>query len=428
VVYGLKRRTGGIRRPLIAFLDYPDVFEDFYPHFSVTQEAFGHSWSASGNHGFLARLQHEVGDVLWYQLCVRPQLDESLHALGFRVRFLRSSWLHRRVRDFFYCRSFSWRLRPYFDIYEPIASYASQLSLDLLHALRRDRPDAFFLQDYATGRFDVMLLAARILGVPLVAYHSGSRPERYVGRWLRKLTLRHATALIASSASEARMLEARYAVPRDRIAVILTPIDTERFAPRDRTQACLAAGLDPAQRYLLFMGRLDDKVKRVGAIMRSFAALAEEHHETTLLIAGAGPDKESLKALASTLAPGRIRMLGWVSDVDRRCALYAVSELLVLPSIKEGFPNVVGEAMACGTPVLGSEVGGIPELVKHGVTGWLVAPGDDIALAATMKQAFSDVRDSMRLAARRIALERVSPEVVGEQLRRLFERVGVAHG
>ena len=416
------------KRPLIVFLDYPDVFEDFYPHFSVTQEAFGRSWAASGNHGFLARLQQEVGDVLWYQFCIRPQVAESQHALGFRVRFLRSSWLHRRLHDFYYFRSFSWRLKRFFDTYEAIASYASQLSLDLLRALRRDRPDAFFLQDYATGRFDVMLLVARLLGVPLVAYHAGSQPERYAGRRLRAFTLRHAAALIASSASEARMLETRFAVPRDRIVVMLTPIDTERFAPCERTAACRAAGLDPARRYVLFMGRLDDQVKRISAIMRSFAVLAAEHRETTLVIAGTGPDEDTLKALASSLDSERIRMVGWVADVDARCALYAASDLLLLPSIKEGFPSVVGEAMACGTPVLGSAVGGVPELVRDGETGWLVPPGDEPALMAAMQRALTNpgTRTQMRQAARRMALARVSLDVVGGQLRQVFQRLGVA--
>jgi glycosyltransferase involved in cell wall biosynthesis len=176
--------------------------------------------------------------------------------------------------------------------------------------------------------------------------------------------------------------------------------------------------------------RLDDNIKRVGAIMRSFTALGSLRGDRVLLIAGTGPDEGRLQALASSLDPRNIRMLGWVGDVDARCALYAAADLLLLPSISEGFPSVVGESMACGTPVLGSNVGGIPELVREGETGWLVPPGDDAALLAAMQRALLDpgACTRMRPAARSIALARVAPAVVGNQLRKVFRQAGVAHG
>ena len=55
------------RRPRIAFFGYHDVFEDFYPHYGVTQQAFATSWAGSGNHAFVSVLQREVGDVVWYE-------------------------------------------------------------------------------------------------------------------------------------------------------------------------------------------------------------------------------------------------------------------------------------------------------------------------------------------------------------------------
>src|SRR2546425_370446 len=182
------------------------------------------------------------------------------------------------------------------------------------------------------------------------------------------------------------------------------------------------AGLDPDRRYILFVGRLDDPVKRVSALIRSLAGLAAVHPDVDLLVAGEGPDGQGLRRLAAELAPGRVRFLGWMTGAERLAALYNSAECLVLPSRSEGFPTVVGEAMACGTPVLASSVGGVGELVVDGRTGWLFPPGDDAALGARLAFALEhpDVTARMRPAARRIAEARVSAEAVAVELRRCF--------
>src|SRR5262249_45079492 len=179
---------------------------------------------------------------------------------------------------------------------------------------RRDGPDVVFVQDYPTGRYDTLVVIARALGVPLIAYHSGSQPHQYTGRLAKRWTIPAADRLIVSSREEFELLAQRYRVARERIALILTPIDTVGFRPRDRTEACQAAGLDPARRYLLFVGRLDDRVKRVGALVRSLGALAAKHLDTDLVVVGNGPDGAELRQLAEAHAPGRVRFMGWVAD------------------------------------------------------------------------------------------------------------------
>src|SRR5947208_1466088 len=194
-------------RPLIAFFDYPDVFEDFYPHYGVDQQAFATRWSATGSHAFISLMQSGVGDVVWYCFSLRPEISEARHeTLGFRVRFLRSGWLHRSLWRLFYLPRMAWRWRGAYRGYATVASYLALLSWPLVRALRRDRPDCLFVQSYSSGRFDVLLLAARLLGVPLIAYHAGGGPEGYLGRFLRHWTLAHADCLIASGRSEAEML------------------------------------------------------------------------------------------------------------------------------------------------------------------------------------------------------------------------------
>ena len=412
------------QRPLIAFFDYPDVFEDFYPHYGVNQQNFATRWAGTGNHAFVSLLQDEVGDVIWYAFSLAPELSEAKHEVaGCQVKILPSSWIHRRLWRAFYLSRSAWRWRRFYRSYATAASYVSLFSWPFIKTLKRDRPDFFFVQDYASGRFDMLLLIARVLGIPLIAYHSGSRPEHYIGSTTKKWTIPRADFLIASSSDELEMLSREYRVPQERLIVILTPIDMNIFKPLDFTEACRSAGLDPGRRYLLFVGRLDDIVKRISTLIRTFATLAPQHRDVDLLIAGDGPDAKGLRRLADQYVPDRVRFLGWISEAETKAHFYNAAECLVLPSRKEGFPTVVGEAMACGTPVLASRVGGVGELVVNDQTGWLITPGDDEALFAGLSHVLSypEVVASMRPQVRRMAEARVLPAAVAAELRKCFQ-------
>ena len=176
--------------PLIAFFDYPDVFEKFYEHYGLNQRIFATQRANMGNHAFLSQLQREVGDVVWYAFSVAPEVSEARHeVVGCRVKIQPSSWLHRHIWRAFYLPAAAWRWRSAYPVYAALASYLASASWSFVRVLLRDRPDFFFVQDYASGRFDMLLLIARVLGIPLIAYHSGSRPERNVGRSIKRWTI-----------------------------------------------------------------------------------------------------------------------------------------------------------------------------------------------------------------------------------------------
>jgi len=410
----------------VAFFDYPDVFEDFYPHYGVDQRSFAREWSGSANHGIAALLQREVGDIIWYERSLAPSEPAPVeHRGGFQVRFVRSSAAHRRLWQRFYLSPDAWRRQQRYGAFARAATYAAPLSTPLVRALAADRPDAFFVQDYANGLFDELVVAARVLGRPLVAYHSGSFPAGYLARRPKQWTIKRADALLVPGAAERRRLVAEHGVDPARIHRLLTPIDTKTFAPVDRRAAALAAGLDPDRRYVLFVGRLDDSVKRISAIVRAFAAVAADRSDVDLVIAGDGPDREPLRKFAAGAAPRRVLFPGWVADDLAKAALYNAADLLVLASRSEGFPSVVGESLACGTPVLATDAGAVSELVHDGETGWLLANGHDVAVTAALTAALDRAlaagqNQRMRDAARQLALTEVKPAVVGAQLAALF--------
>lgn len=416
------RRTGAGRRPVIAFFDYLDVFEDFFPDYGVDQRTFATRWADSGIHAYLRLLQQNVGDVVWYAFSLKPELETAHHqVVGCTVKFFRSSWMYRSLRWLFYMPRFAWRWEAAYPLYAVLASYSSLLSWSFLRMFLQSPPDFIFVQDYATGRFDTLVLLARALGVPLIAFHTGPVPEEYVGKLAKRWTIRQAHWLIVYSRKESEMLSRRYAVCSKRVKIVLTPLDTEIFRPSKRAEACCKAGLDSSRRYLLFVGRLDDPVKRVSALIRAFAAVAPQHPDVDFLIAGSGPDEEELHQLAQEVLPGRVRFLGWVTP-QQKPVLYNVAECLLLASRYEGFPTVVGEAMLCGTPVLASNVGAISELVLDGKTGWLFQAGDDPGLLRLLTEVLSCPTGvmAMRPNVREVAEERLSPRVAATMLRECF--------
>jgi glycosyltransferase involved in cell wall biosynthesis len=432
----MKQSAAGKRdRPLIAFFDFHDVFEDFYPHYGVDQESFTSTWANTGSHAWLSLIQKELADVIWYTFSLSPEPGERRHRVtGFRVRMLRSSWLHRRLWSLFYLSRNSWRWCHRYQTYAGIASYAAPLSTSLLRQLRGDRPDMIFVQDYATGRFDVFLLIARAMGIPVVAVHTGSRPQAYTGKFLRRYTLSRADWLFPSGKAEREMLRRTYGVSSDRMAIVYPTVDTGVYRPADRDLACQRLGLDPRRRYVLSIGRLEDGAKRISTLIESFARLRYEYPDTDLLIAGDGPDRSCLESMARSLVRrneaehgGEILFLGWIAEDTHKAAFYNIGECLALPSAKEGLPFSVAEALACGTPVVATNVGTVPDLVVAGKTGVLIELDDERALDAALSSVLSGELplSIMRHEARRTAETLLAPEAATAVFRKSLESIGL---
>jgi glycosyltransferase involved in cell wall biosynthesis len=118
------------------------------------------------------------------------------------------------------------------------------------------------------------------------------------------------------------------------------------------------------------------------------AYIWQEYPETFLVLVGKGDLDMDLRAQALEVsANGRVKFLGWRDDIHE---IMPVFDMLVLPSLNEGMGRVLVEAMAAGKPVVASDVGGIPDLVRHGETGYLVPPADEKALSDSIKKLLAD--------------------------------------
>ncbi len=154
------------------------------------------------------------------------------------------------------------------------------------------------------------------------------------------------------------------------------PFRDEAPDPGVRLEVRRELGIDPTDPVLLVAARLSEE-KGLTYLLEAMPLLWRERPEAWLLIAGDGPQARILQERAEALG-GRIRMLGMRSDVPR---LMAAADVFCLPSLVEGLPLALAEAMGHGLPAVASRVGGVPELIREGETGLLVPPRDPEQLA-----------------------------------------------
>jgi glycosyltransferase involved in cell wall biosynthesis len=165
------------------------------------------------------------------------------------------------------------------------------------------------------------------------------------------------------------------------------------------------------------------KLKGIEYLLNAAAAVQAEFPALRVEIAGSGPQREALEQRAAALGiAGRIKFLGWVDNLSSVLPRW---DIFVLPSLEEGFPIAALEAMATGLPVVASAVGGVPELVVDGETGWLVPPGDVARLAARLQPLLRDPeqRRSMGAAAAARVRDHFSLAQMTENFSNLYDEL-----
>ena len=231
-----------------------------------------------------------------------------------------------------------------------------------------------------------------------------------------------AQLIIASSPHEKKAMVHMYETPEQRVAVVPCGVDLSLFRPLDIGEARKQLGLN-GEKVIIYVGRIEP-IKGLDLLLQSAAIVEGEEALKVLVIGGdlaRDGEVQRLRELAQSL--GIENMMEFVGIVDQRLLpiYYNAADVCVVPSYYESFGLVALEALACGTPVVAARVGGLPGVVQHGRTGYLLSRRCPEPFADSLEVIFSSkgLKESMSVAARRTA-EGMGWEMVATETHRLY--------
>jgi glycosyltransferase involved in cell wall biosynthesis len=272
----------------------------------------------------------------------------------------------------------------------------------LSRLLHTERVDIVHAHQYTPFFYS---LAARLGGTrrPILFTEHGRhqpdfpRPKRIIANRLL-LSRRDRVVGVGNAVREA--LIANEGLPKRRVEVLYNGVDVDAFAAQtNRTAARAALGAAENEFVIIQVARLD-YLKDHATALRTIARVVAKSPQTRLVLVGDGPESTTIESQVRELKiDDNVRLLGTRSDVDR---LLPGADVFLLTSASEGIPLTVIEAMAAGLPVVGTDVGGMNEVVADNATGFLTPAKDDAALANRLLRLAGDpnLRQHMGAAGR----------------------------
>jgi glycosyltransferase involved in cell wall biosynthesis len=242
--------------------------------------------------------------------------------------------------------------------------------------LEKEKPEVILAMSLTRGF--ISYVANRIYGIPYVVYVLGSdwnvARDKRIGGKLSRFALERCDTLITQTRIVKDDILNRF--PGTRIEVVPNGITLpQKRAHGDK---------------IVFLGRLN-KVKGIEFLID---AVRDIKDCPELVISGSGPEEAKLRAMSEGL---NVRITGRIAAVED---LYRQGKFFVLPSLSEGLPQVILEAMSYGLPVISTRVGGIPDVIEHGKTGFLVEPGNSEELRKHIEILLSDEAICERMSER----------------------------
>ncbi|MCH8064822.1 MAG: glycosyltransferase family 4 protein [Chloroflexi bacterium] len=385
----------------------------------------------------LARMGHEVHVLAGPPY---PELDDKVIAHNLKTY---SYWsYHHEKEDFLFKRNPFSYFHPV-NFYEFVSTRIALSSLLLTFSVRAwmklrelSREHRFdIVHDNQTLSYGNWLMQAS--GFPVVAtiHHpltidlqnalqqAGSLYEKarriLWSPWvMQKLTARTMPQVIVVSETSKKAVQEAFDLDPQRMHVVYNGIDTKRFRPLPDVER--QSGL------ILYVGNSEDRNKGARYLLEALRLLQDDRRDFQL--AFVDHKKERLK-----LAPRLVKQYGLSSRVhftgrlsnEQLVRIYNQAEIVVSPSLYEGFGLPAAEAMACGTPVIATTGGAFPEVIDHDETGWLVPPGDANALADAIRKLMADkqLRDRLSKAGRKSIVARFSWRKAAEETLAVYEKM-----
>jgi glycosyltransferase involved in cell wall biosynthesis len=285
----------------------------------------------------------------------------------------------------------------------PLKDFRALFSLAWL--IFKEKPDVVHTHSSKAGILG--RLAAKTAGVAHIVHtphghvfygHFGTLTSRFF-LWIERLFSKITDRVVALTDGEKNDYINLAVCRPDKLLKIHSGVDLKRFLQPSENQVekKRSLGLDQNAIVIGFVGWLLP-IKGPAFLLKAMEHVWPDYPQAALIMVGKGKLDVELRAQALRMnANGRVKFLGWREDISE---IMPIFDLLVLPSLNEGMGRVLVEAMAAGKPVVASEAGGIPDLVKHGVTGYLVPPANEKALAKGIKKLLNDPESAKRMGQR----------------------------
>jgi glycosyltransferase involved in cell wall biosynthesis len=303
--------------------------------------------------------------------------------------------------------------------------------LRLARVIRRERPTILHTHTAkagAVGRIAALLAGDARPPIVVHTFHGHvlrgyfSPLATLAFRTLERLLARMTTALVAVSPEVRDDLVRLGVAPASKFIVVRLGIELGERVGLDneaRRETRRLMGLGPDAFVVGWVGRMT-AVKRTDDVVRALRELVDLGVDAYVCLVGDGPDREHLEVLAHELGViKRCLFVGYQDDVAR---FYNAIDVLLLPSVNEGTPVSVIEALAAERPAVATGVGGIPDVVRDGVDGYLVGVGQPAALAARLAELAGDPERRARMGAegRARVMERYSVDRLVDDIDRLY--------
>lgn len=279
--------------------------------------------------------------------------------------------------------------------------------------------------DYRTHL--IGFLASIGMGTKWIAFSRGWTAESLkvkIYHLVDKIMVRLADHVVAVSGSQRNKL-LRLMVPGARISVVHNAIEPDRFASSSKKDLRVRFGFPGDSDVCICAGRFSREKGHI-YLVRAAALALEKNSSLRFVLFGEGPELERVrKEIARRRLEGHILCPGFERDLIGQLK---GADVLINPSLSEGLPNVVLEAMALRLPVIATTVGGVPELITDGESGFLVPPADETALARTILRFFGEVENKDKIvdSAYEVLVDRFSFGMQMAKLADIYNPVGGA--
>ena len=194
------------------------------------------------------------------------------------------------------------------------------------------------------------------------------------------------------------------------MTAIANPIDTEVYSPKDKVAVRNRMNLPLHKKIILFAAaKVSDKRKGIDYLIEASKIIAQQNNNNCLFLIAGGNREEIVEQLALPAIS-----VGYVTS-DKMSNLYNAADLFVTPSLQENLPNTIMESMACGTPCVGFNIGGIPEMIDHKQNGYVASYKDAQDLAKGLMWVLHETTGTLASNARNKVLENYSENIIAKK-------------